>query len=173
MGPGRAAPLRREKRIMATNFEGWILQEIEWFDKAALAKAVLAAINMRKGNNCRTPEAEIHSWLRRVGRDQMLAAGDPLPGPGPFVLCRGVAGVGRQRRPRGVSWTDSIDTARWFANRFPRLEDPAILTMTIDAEHIYAYDSGRNEREFIVSVPPDVKPSRLIITWPGQPEKPR
>jgi hypothetical protein len=73
---------------MATDFEGWILRELEWFDKAALAEAVLAAINMRKGNNSRIPEAQIHYWLMRMGRDAMLAAGELLPGSGPFTLYR-------------------------------------------------------------------------------------
>jgi hypothetical protein len=158
---------------MATDFEGWILQELEWFDKAALAKAVLAAINMRKGNNSRIPEAQIHYWLMRVGRDAMLAAGEPLPGAGPFLLYRGIAGRGKLRRPRGFCWTDSFDKAEWFAKRFPLLEDPTILTITIEAEHVYAYDNGRGEREFIVVIPPGVKPDRMFITWPGQPEKPR
>jgi hypothetical protein len=141
---------------MATNFEGWIFQELEWWEKAALAKAVLAAINMRKGNNCRTPEAEIHSWLRRVGRDEMLAAGEPLPGPGPFTLYRGIAGVGRKRRPCGVCWTDSLDNARWFAKRFVSLQDPAILTITIEAKHVYAFDNGRNECRHRMAVPPEI-----------------
>jgi hypothetical protein len=90
-------------------------------------------------------------------RRRLRGCGDPLPGPGPFTLYRGVAGTGRRRRIGGVSWTDDRDRAAWFASRLPHLADPAIYTIVAAADQVFAYlnDSayGRAEREFLI-VPP-------------------
>jgi hypothetical protein len=82
-------------------------------------------------------------------RAKLRAAGDNLPGPGPFVLYRGIAGHGRARRPRGVSWTSSISIACWFAVRFD-LPAPAVITTTVEHAEVLAYVNSRTEQEFII-----------------------
>jgi hypothetical protein len=74
----------------------------------------------------------------------------PLPPGDQFTLYRGVAGTGRHRRPSGISWTDDLDRAAWFAKRFPHLADPAIYTTTAKPEDIYWFDDGRTERDFVL-----------------------
>ena len=86
--------------------------------------------------------------LQQADRDRLRAAGDALPGPGPFRLYLGVAGVGSARRLRGYSWTDSLDVACWFADRYD-LESPAVRTAEVPRDEVLAYHAGRNEREFI------------------------
>jgi hypothetical protein len=72
-------------------------------------------------------------------RTMLRMTGDPLPGAGPFRLYRGVAGHGRARHVRGLSWTASFDCAAWFARRYS-------LPL--------AYLTGRGEQEFVVALPP-------------------
>ncbi len=75
-------------------------------------------------------------WLFSLADPTKLRAlGDPLPGPGPFILYRGVAGVGARRRVRGVSWTSSPDCACWFARRLGLLK-PTVLRLQLDAQNV-------------------------------------
>jgi hypothetical protein len=78
---------------------------------------------------------------------RLRAAGRPLPGPGPFRIYRGVAGIGRARRLRGYSWTGCLDIACWFAARLD-LPSPAVLTAEVETNHVLAY-CGTSEQEFI------------------------
>ena len=96
-------------------------------------------------------------------RPALLAAGDPLPGPGPFVVFRGVAGRGAKRRLRGLSWTADRDKAVWFAKRFAKdgAADPAVFQSEIEAARVYAYCDERKEQEFIC----DVEGCKLVKVW--------
>lgn len=96
-------------------------------------------------------------------RDLLLSAGDPLPGPGPFTIFRGVSGRTQARRIRGLSWTGSLERAQWFADRgeYFGLADPAVFQVTIDADSVLAYSDERNEQEFIVMLPDSAKPVRV------------
>jgi hypothetical protein len=95
-------------------------------------------------------------------RAKFLAAGDELPGPGPFTVYRGVAGCGKARRIRGLSWTLSLQRAAWFANRF-RLADPAVYRLTADDAQVLAYLNTRyrNEEELLILVG-ETKPVRCL-----------
>src|SRR5262245_16723139 len=84
---------------------------------------------------------------------QLRAARDPLPSKGPFVIYRGVAGRGRARCIRGLSWTASLKCAAWFASRFSGLPDPAVYRVTVNEASVLAYLNCRNEQEFIVVLP--------------------
>ncbi len=81
-------------------------------------------------------------------RNNLRAAGDPLPGFGPFVMYRGIAGIGRQRRPRGLSWTSSLECARWFAERsgLQGLANTAVVTITVPDEDVLAYTNSPRVR---------------------------
>jgi hypothetical protein len=95
----------------------------------------------------------------RADRTKLRAAGDPLPGAGPFTVYRGVAGRGPARRVRGLSWTDDVEKAAWFAQRLPGLSDPAIYRVIVEGNEVFACNFGRGEREFIVY--PKRRPQRL------------
>lgn len=92
-------------------------------------------------------------------RARLLASGDPLPGPGPFVLYRGVGGNGRARYIRGFSWTASLDRAIWFADRATRygLSNPAVYRAEVPAKYVLFHTNDRQEEEFFVALPPHVK----------------
>ena len=96
-------------------------------------------------------------------RNRLRAAGDPLPGGGPFTIYRGVAGRGPARRVRGLSWTGSLERARWFAGRFAHLTDPAVFRLRVSDCDILAYCRDRNEEEFIVLLPSSARPLRISL----------
>src|SRR5262249_51087973 len=112
--------------------------------------ALLHAFTMTNSNHAHWPFDLIEAMFRLADREQLRAAGDPLPGPGPFTLCRGVAGHGRRRRLRGFSWTDDVFQAAWFATRFG-LVHPVVLTVTVEADAVLSYVNDRQEREFVVA----------------------
>lgn len=101
--------------------------------------------------------------FRLANRPTLLAAGDPLPGPGPFVVFRGVAGRGAKRRLRGISWTADQNKAIWFAKRFAAtgLAGPSVFQSEIEAARVFAYTNEREEQEFLC----DVEGCKLVKVW--------
>ncbi len=129
-------------------------------DRGLYEKTLLDAFIATRTNNhgCRLDTLRLLFDI--ADRDRLLAAGDPLPGPGPFTIFRGVAGKGRARRVRGLSWTGSLEKAQWFARRL-YLPDPAVFQVTVSIEDVLAYSNEREEQEFIVLLPDSAKPVRL------------
>ncbi len=97
----------------------------------------------------------------QANKEKLRATGDPVPKKDSFKLYRGVSGRGRQRRVNGFSWTESPNTAAWFAERFSYLPDPAVFTVTVPNESVMIYVNERNEQEFILRLPLPCKPKRL------------
>jgi hypothetical protein len=110
--------------------------------------------------------ALLKQLFNMADRPALLAAGDPLPGAGPFTVFRGVAGKGAKRRLRGISWTADRDRAIWFAKRFAGrgLETPAVFCAVITAAQVYAYTNDRKEQEFLCDIGDGDKLRRV---WPG------
>ena len=92
--------------------------------------------------------------------EKLRKVGDPIPDQETFILYRGVSGVGRKRRVSSLSWTESPNTAAWFAKRYG-LPDPAVFMVTVPKESIMACSFDRNEREYLLRLPLPVKPKRL------------
>lgn len=67
-------------------------------------------------------------------------------------------------RDDGWSWTTSLDTARWFADRFAFLEDssPRLSTVSVDTRNIHVFFGGRDESEVLIN--PDFVSGRTIET---------
>ena len=126
-------------------------------------EALLSAFIATRTDNHHHPQRLMELMFALADRDLLLAAGDPLPGPGPFTMFRGVSGRTRARRIRGISWTGSLERAQWFAERgeYFGLADPAVFQVTVDIEDVLAYDDGRNEQEFIVMLPDSARPVRV------------
>ena len=112
------------------------------------------------------------SWMDHLfslaKRDRLLEMGDPLPHSGPFIIYRGVAGVGAKRRKRGISWTASFEKAKWFATRLSEffeipLEKPMVYMAEVPKEKVYVYTNERDEQEFLCNIPKDLK---LKKVWP-------
>lgn len=129
-------------------------------------EALLDALTSVSVNNHNVPLVDLKALFFHADRNRLRAAGDPLPGPGPFTLYRGVSGKGKARRVRGLSWTASRDIAWWFAKRYTRLcpdyfTDPAVFEVTVDAVEVLVYTQYSNEQEFIVDLPDSIKPVRV------------
>lgn len=126
-------------------------------------EALLEAFTGTRTNWHHWPMAELERLIRQANRDRLLAAGDPLPGPGPFTLYRGVAGRGAARRIRGLFWTDRLDKARWFADWHAEqrgLADPTVFRLVVPLPWIFAYSNARQESDFIVLLPREARPKR-------------
>ena len=59
-------------------------------------------------------------------------------------------GVRNEKYKCGISWTLSLEKARWFANRFSK--DGIVYECDIPKEYILAYFDSRNEAEIVVDV---------------------
>ena len=118
--------------------------------------ALLEAYAATRTNNRQWPVRVLSELFACADRTRLRVCGDPLPGAGPFTLYRGVAGRGRARRVRGLSWTDDLVQARWYADRsgLLSLADPAVLQTTVEEAAVLAYVNARKEREFLVLLPP-------------------
>jgi hypothetical protein len=129
-------------------------------------ETLLQAFVASRTNNAHHSMTGLRWLFSLANRAKLRAAGDRLPSAGPFTVYRGVAGKGAARRIRGLSWTDSQETARWFANRFASvLPDPAVYQVTVEEQHVLAYlhDKGRNESEYIVALPAAARPKRVEV----------
>ncbi len=105
-------------------------------------------------------------WMFDIAeREDLRAAGDPLPGAGPFTLYRAVAGKMSARRVRGLSWSETCDYPMCFEEQAQHLglHDPAIYKVTVDASDVLTYIKRAGNLdlpEFIVKLPPHAKPVR-------------
>lgn len=132
-------------RLVSMNMRA--LKERGILESAFLQAFIGVRVNHK---SCRFELAYIFSMIDRA---RMRLAGDPLPGPGPFTMFRGVAGHGTARVVCGYSWSGDFERAMWFAVRFADglgLADPAVFRATVAEEDVYVYSNDRNEQEFIV-----------------------
>jgi hypothetical protein len=139
----------------------WLVWEYRRVLKALglYERALLEAFIATRTNNRNFPLRAVKTLFALADRAGPRDAGDPLPGVGPFVLFRGVAGIGSARRVQGYAWTASLSEAWWFATRLP-LPNPAVHKAVIDEPDILAYTNRRNEEEFVV-MPGDYKIVRV------------
>jgi hypothetical protein len=170
-------------RLVAGNGEGWLFYtnnmyglELVWRNFRALRErglyeqALLTAYQSVR-TNTRGQVAEF--LFCNADKAKLRSLGAPLPHPGPFRLYRGVAGKGRARNVRGLSWTESFDVAKWFAERFARpdcnlLASPAVFEVTVPESAVLAYLTDRKEEEFIVLLEREMEPRRV---WPEKPKR--
>ena len=122
--------------------------------------ALRYALTGTRTNNRHFTACRMLDLIKRADRQKLRAAGAPLPGPGPFTLYRGVAGGGSQRHVRGVSWTASLEKARWFGKRFG-LPNPAVYRAVVLEQDILAYCNERREQEFLVRLRPHLRPTLI------------
>lgn len=102
--------------------------------------------------------------FRIANREKLLSLGDPLPLGSHLTVFRGVAGIGRARRVRGLSWTADPHCAAWFAARFVKtgmLGDAAVFTITARRDDVLCYVDDRSEQEFLIFPHSGVKPKRV------------
>ena len=132
-------------------------------ERGLYERALLAAFG--ETNHALWSLEQLRGLFEIADRARLRAAGDPLPGAGPFILYRGVAGPKPERRIPGLSWTRSIESARSFAHdhasRFASDSDPGVYRITVDELDVLAYTNRKEEEEFIVLLPASVRPQRV------------
>ena len=129
-------------------------------ERGLYERALLHALTATRVNNHGMSIDLLRMLFNWADKAKLRACGDPLPGPGPFTVYRGVAGRGSARRIPGLSWTGSPTKAAWFAERL-LLPDPAVFTVTVDADAVLAYSNARREDEYVVMLPDSVRPRRV------------
>lgn len=71
--------------------------------------------------------------------------------PDTFTVYRGLSSLSNKK---GISYTKSLDVAKFFANRFKTdCFTPIILKAEIHKKYALAYFNGRNEDEIVVDYP--------------------
>lgn len=147
------------ERSMAFVADNWpILKKIGKYEKALLHCYVTIRTNYSNWSM-----DTLRFLFMQADIEILRKTGDPIPDQDVFTLYRGVSGIGRKRRVSGFSWTDSPNTAAWFARRFPDLPDPAVFKVTVPRESVMACCYDRQEREYLLLLPLPVKPQRMKI----------
>jgi hypothetical protein len=124
--------------------------------------ALFAALTRSRFNARQVPLDVLRTLVSGADRTRLReAGGEPLPGPGPFTVYRGVAGRGAARDVRGLHWTASLERARWFAERFAHLGDPAVYRVLVHEPDVLAYSKNAGEEEFLVLLPDTATPTRV------------
>jgi hypothetical protein len=131
-----------------------VLQTLGLYE-AALLDGLIAA----RGNYHTWETRVLHLLLDQADRARLRAVGDPFPRQDAYRLYRGVAGAGKHRRVRGLSWTGSLERAWWFARRYASLPRPAVYRVDVPARYVLAYSNERQEEEYLVRLP-----SRFPVT---------
>ena len=129
-----------------------------WFNVAQFQRlglferALLYAFTATRTNKHGLVE-ELDEMFHWADRKRLRDAGQPLPGSGPFKLYRGVAGDGEYRKLYGYSWTPSLESAQWFANRAEAcysLRNPGVYRILATEDDVLAYINDGQQEEFIV-----------------------
>jgi hypothetical protein len=136
-------------------------------DRGLYEPALLHALTASRTNNAKFPAQSLAYLVSLADRGKLRAAGEPLPGSGPFTVYRGVAGRSTARRVRGLSWTFSLPIAAWFANRGATvfgLSDPVVYRLTVPEPWVLAYvnESHRHEEELFVLCGQATRPHRCL-----------
>ena len=130
-------------------------------ERGLYEQALLHAWAATRTNYAKWPASHLRALFDWADKAKLRALGDPLPGPGPFVLYRGIAGTGSFRKPCGISWTSDFATACWFAQRIELL-NPAVLRLQLRQVDVLTYldngPYGRAESEFLVLLPRGTHP---------------
>jgi len=91
--------------------------------------------------------ATLASWFKHADKETLMCAEDyevykALPET--ITVYRGIT---PGHNPKGLSWTQNLKTAQWFANRFGK---GYIQKATINKSQALAYFNTRNEDEIVV-----------------------
>lgn len=161
--------------LAARNASGFFLKadnllslDLLWRNRCLFASlgifeaALLDAYQAPRTNCHHVPATRLRGLFASADRCRLREAGSPLPTPGPFTLFRGVAGNGRARRVRGLSWTSDRAVAEWFAVRaqLMGLKSPAVYRAVVPTRHVLAYITDREESEFLVLLSPSIRVER-------------
>lgn len=94
------------------------------------------------------PVSLSEKWFKKAPKELLMNLDEYetyISLPDSFTVYRG---VGRGRNPEGMSWTDNLDSAKWFASRFG--DDGYVIRGIVNRSDVLAYFSRRNECEVVI-----------------------
>jgi hypothetical protein len=106
-------------------------------------------------------DRELARLLDKANRLLLRAAGNPLPGRGPFTLYRGVDYRGPHRLVRGFSWTPSFEEAQRLAGRDDFDGDPSVYRVEAEDAWVLACLDQGGQHEFLLKLPATAKVQRV------------
>ena len=113
-----------------------------------LADAWVSSENPNQDVNCSIPY--LVKLFKKCNKEYLMQSEDYAVYnslPNEFSIYRGVA-VGRN--PKGLSWTQNLEKAKWFANRFNTETKKGYVQVGIaKKEHVLAYFNTRGEDEIV------------------------
>ena len=110
-----------------------------------LADAWVGSENPNQDINVSIPT--LYRWYKNASKKDLMVEEDYeyfLNLPDEITVYRG---VGKNRNPKGLSWTDDYNKAVWFANRWNN--KGYILKGKIKKENVLAYFNTRDEKELV------------------------
>mgnify|MGYP001073839171 CR=1 FL=1 len=115
---------------------------------------IFSGIWIRNENPNRDPNVTIKTliqWLRASNKEILMKEAELevyRNYPEKIKIYRGVA---VNRNPKGLSWTENIEKAEWFAERFNRKNKKGVVQEAyIAKENVLAYFNRRGEDEIVV-----------------------
>jgi hypothetical protein len=142
----------------------FLLANLRYLKKQDLYEATLVDVYQEPASNLRHVPRDIFLRLFLLADPKQLGwIEHARPDPPPTTLYRGVAGRGRARRLRGLSWTSSLECACWFALRYEQ-PDPAVFRIPFAPRQVVMYLDGRNEDEYVTIVPKAQRLTRVPLT---------
>ena len=97
----------------------------------------------------------------------LYGLGDEVSEKYPITVYRGICGDGDAYRPRGLSWTTNLETAKWFA-KFPqqryekKFNNVHVYKTKVSEKKTYFFTNDRDEREFVCDITPKHK---IELIW--------
>ena len=116
-----------------------------------LADAWVAEENPNQDVNCSIPF--IIKLFRKSDKSILMTQEDYEVYKNLPESIRVYRGVAVGRNPKGLSWTNNLEKARWFSNRFNNKNEVGyIQTVIVNKKDILAYFNTRNEDELVCDI---------------------
>jgi hypothetical protein len=134
----------------------WLWLNNPYLDKSTFSELFGEAwVSVENSNgDSNVKQKTLITWFKYADKkhlmtEEELAVYEHLPDT--FTVYRGLSSLSNKR---GISYTKSLDVAKFFANRFKTDGfTPIILKAEIHKKYALAYFNGRNEDEIVVDYP--------------------
>ena len=144
----------------------WLWLNNPYLDKSTFSELFGEAwVSVENSNgDANVKQKTLITWFKYADKkhlmtEEELAVYENLPDT--FTVYRGLSSLSNKK---GISYTKSLDVAKFFANRFKTDGfTPIILKVEIHKKYALAYFNGRNEDEIVVDYP-RIKDKITVIT---------
>ena len=137
------------------------IYELEIADEKTCGNALGEIWAMLENNDSTDEETKslMLTWLLNADKNVIMNKDDLLVYnslPDKITIYRGIQ---PNESAKGFSWSLSVDTAAWFAQRFE--PKGGVYSLTVNKKHVIAYINTRNEKEIIVDYTKIKEPKRV------------